>query len=293
VTWTVAVNPVSGRRPVDPDFVKALLTAAGLEVVVSAPLGREAMAAVIDDGVVRRHEGFIVVGGDGTLGLAVDTLLRHEWAEPPVLGVLPTGSGGDFIRTFALPRSLEVAASRLARCDTYTVDAVSIEGSFGTRRALNVVQGGIGAAAARTAARLSRSMGGARYSLAFASRVPGLRPVDIRVEAGRRSYEGPAAAAIFANGQFFAGGWNIAPKAMLVDGEVDVQVIDARIRDAVRLVPRIVRGVHLGDRSVRRWSAPWFRLQSDVPWPVEADGDHLGTTPLEGRVLPGAIRFLI
>ena len=54
------------------------------------------MAAVIDEGVARRHEGFIVVGGDGTLGLAVDTLLRHEWAEPPVLGVLPTGSGGDF-----------------------------------------------------------------------------------------------------------------------------------------------------------------------------------------------------
>ena len=53
------------------------------------------------------------------------------------------------------------------------------------------------------------------------------------------------------------------------------------------------RGVHLSDRSVRRWSAPWFRLETDVPWPVEADGDHIGTTPLEGRVLPGAIRFLI
>ncbi|HEX2369256.1 MAG TPA: diacylglycerol kinase family protein [Acidimicrobiia bacterium] len=293
MTWTVAINPVSGRRPVDPGFIEAKLTGAGLDVVVSAPLGREEMAAVIDEGVADRHDGFIVVGGDGTLGLAVDTLLRHEWAEPPVLGVLPTGSGSDFIRTFALPRSLEAATTRLARGDTYTVDAVSIEGSFGTRMALNVVQGGIGAAAARTAARLSRSMGGARYSLAFASRFPGLRRVDVRVEAGRRSYEGPAAAVIFANGQFFAGGWNIAPKAMLVDGEVDVQVIDARIRDAVRLVPRIVRGVHLGDRSVRRWSAPRFLLETGVPWPVEADGDHLGTTPIEGRVLPGAIRFLI
>ena len=293
MTWTVAVNPMSGRRPVDPEQVRAILTVAGLDVVVSAPMGREEMAAVIDEGVARRHEGFIVAGGDGTLGLAADTLLRHEWAEPPVLGVLPTGSGGDFIRTFALPRSLESAVARMVRGDTYTVDAVSIEGSFGTRMALNVVQGGIGAAAARTAARLSRSMGSARYALGFASRVPGLRRVDVRVEAGRRSYEGPAAAVIFANGQFFAGGWNIAPKAMLVDGEVDVQVIDARIRDAVRLVPRIVRGVHLSDRSVRRWSAPWFRLETDAPWPVEADGDHLGTTPLEGRVLPGAIRFLI
>ncbi len=91
----------------DPEFVEKTMKAAGLIVVVSAPMGREAMAAAIDEGVARRDEGFIVVGGDGTLGLAVDTLLRHEWAEPPVLGVLPTGSGGDFIRTFALPRSLE------------------------------------------------------------------------------------------------------------------------------------------------------------------------------------------
>ena len=48
----------------DPDFVEAMLTGAGLDVVVSAPLGREEMAAVIDEGVAHRHDGFIVVGLD-------------------------------------------------------------------------------------------------------------------------------------------------------------------------------------------------------------------------------------
>ena len=51
-----------------------------------------------------------------------------------------------------------------------------------------MVQAGIGAAAARTASRLNRSLGGARYLAGLRQAVPGLRRADVRVEAGRRSY---------------------------------------------------------------------------------------------------------
>ena len=34
----------------------------------------------------------------------------------------------------------------------------------------------------------------------------------------KRTYESQALAVIMANAQFFAGGWNVAPRATLVDG---------------------------------------------------------------------------
>jgi len=96
-----------------------------------------------------------------------------------------------------------------------------------------------------------------------------------------------------ANAQFFAGGWNVAPKATLIDGVVDIQVIDTAKRRAPALVPKIVKGTHLLDRAVRRFSAASFEITTDVIWPLEADGDYIGNTPVSGRVVPAALRLKI
>jgi len=46
-----------------------------------------------------------------------------------------------------------------------------------------------------------------------------------------------------------------------------------------------VRGVHLGHPAVTRRSLSAFRLETDVPWPIEADGDLVGSTPVDVSVL--------
>jgi diacylglycerol kinase family enzyme len=115
----------------------------------------------------------------------------------------------------------------------------------------------------------------------------------VTVQTERRTYESEALAVIMANAQFFAGGWNVAPKATLVDGVLDMQIINCRKTRAPALVPKIVKGTHLTDRSVRRFSAATFTIETDVGWPLEADGDYIGNTPVSGRVLPAALRLKI
>jgi diacylglycerol kinase family enzyme len=44
---------------------------------------------------------------------------------------------------------------------------------------------------------------------------------------------------------------------------------------------------------VRRFSAARFEITTNVPWPLEADGDYVGNTPVSGRVLPAALRLKI
>jgi diacylglycerol kinase family enzyme len=107
--------------------------------------------------------------------------------------------------------------------------------------------------------------------------------------AANRGYKGKALALIMANGQFFAGGWNVAPRANLTDGKLDVQVVNCRKWEAVRLVPRIIRGVHLADPAVFRFSKSSLEVQTEPGWPLEADGDPVGNTPVSVSVLPGAL----
>lgn len=292
--WLVIVNQAAGRMPVPVDDVRLALGAAGVDGRIEVPVGKQEAIEVIAAAAYEGTTHFAVAGGDGTVNLAANALLGLEGlGAQPVIGVLPAGAGCDLLRTFGLPHDLGEAARHLATDTTYEIDVATLEGEWGVRYFVNVAQVGVGAAAAETAMRISRRAGPARYPLAFAARLPRFPHAHVTVETERRTYESRALAVIMANAQFFAGGWNVAPKATLVDGVLDIQIIDANKSEAPALVPKVIRGTHLRERSVRRFSAATFRVQTDVVWPLEADGDYIGNTPVTGRVIPAALRLKI
>jgi diacylglycerol kinase (ATP) len=288
--WLVLVNPRAGRRSIDPVLVRSVLRSVGVEAVVEQVDGSEEMMRVAVAGAAE-HD-LAVVGGDGTVSLVVDALMRAAPQRMPVIGVLPGGSACDLLKTFGIPASLEGAARHLRGDTTYRIDVGRLDGSWGRRHFVNVAQTGAGAAAAETAPHLPRRMGSMRYPLAFAARLPRFPVADVTISGGGE-HHGRALAVILANAQFFAGGWNVAPKALLVDGELDVQVINVRKRQAPAIVPRIIRGTHLTLDGVRRLSLASLSVETSVPWPVEIDGDLLGTTPFDARVIPGAVELKI
>ncbi|MGB7860623.1 MAG: hypothetical protein WBM90_09010, partial [Acidimicrobiia bacterium] len=194
---------------------------------------------------------------------------------------------------FGLPQELGAAAWHLATDEVYPIDVATLVGEWGTRYFVNVAQAGAGAAAAQTAPKLSRRLGQVRYPLAFGVRLPRFPYAQVTVITEKRTYESEALAVIMANGQFFAGGWNVAPKATLVDGVLDMQIINAPKRRAPALVPKIIKGTHLTDTAVRRFKAAQFIVECLPSWPLEADGDLVGNTRVEGRVVPAAIRLKI
>ncbi len=289
--WRVLVNPRAGRRPAAADRIGAVLRECGV--------GHElAVTTSVDD--LRKHaveaaiagHPIAIAGGDGTVSTAVDAVLGAGVAEPPLFGILPVGTGCDLLRTFGIEPRLETAARHLLGDEEYVIDAGRIEGDFGVRHFVNVAQAGVGAAAAETAPRFPRRLGAARYPLAFAARLPGFPRVAVEVT-GARPFSGEALAVIFANAQFFAGGWNVAPKALMVDGKLDVQIFTTLKRRAPGLVPKIIKGVHLGDPSVTRRNLDAFEVSTAERWPVEADGDLVGYTPISVEVVPGAVRLKI
>lgn len=291
--WLVAMNAQAGSRAVAATTVRSALDSAGIEYSLEAPATPEEMRAVISSHLDAGGTHLAVVGGDGTANLAVNALLQRDIGERPVLGILPAGTGCDLLRTFGLPQDLHSAATHLAGDNVYTIDVAYLDGAWGRHHFVNVAQAGVGAAAAESAPKFSRRLGAGRYPLAFLQRLPRFPRAEIKLTTERRTIESEALAVIFANAQFFAGGWNVAPRATLIDGLLDIQVINTAKTRAPALVPKIVRGTHLTDRAVRRISAAEFDLTTSASWPVEADGDLLGNTSVAGRVIPAAINLKI
>ncbi len=291
--WLVMVNPAAGRSATDPARVQEALEAAGVDHRLVVPDTRTVAGELFHEAAAQGVTHFAVTGGDGTVNLAVNRLLSLGLGTIPVLGILPAGTGCDLMRTFALPQDIPGAARHLATDDTYDIDVVTLEGEWGLRYFVNVAQVGVGAAAAETAVKITRRLGAVRYPVAFGVRLPRFPRATVKVTTDKRSYETEALAVIMANAQFFAGGWNVAPRATLIDGVLDIQVISASKRQAPALVPKVIKGTHLADPTVRRFSSATFEIETDVVWPLEADGDIVGNTPVRGRVVPAAIRLKI
>ncbi len=291
--WLVIANPYAGRRREIEQRTRKALAALRIEAEIVAPYGEAEVRACLDEAVAAGRDRVVAVGGDGTINLVVGALMQHRWEHPPTLGVLPAGSGSDFIRTFGISQRLEDAASHLSGDLVYSCDVGLLRGVWGERHFINVGDAGVLAALVQRAERLPRWLGMARYHVSLPLVYPRFPEAEIRLVAGKRTYEGPALLVVFGNAQFFGGGWNIAPRATVTDGLFDMQVFNGSKRDIPRLWLRAKSGDHLRDKKVRRFSADRFTLETEPEWPVEADGEFFGSGRVEGEILTGAINIKI
>ena len=290
--WTVLLNPAAGRGRITPKGLTEMLVDRGVEGRVEPVPSPDRMAERVVE--IASSEGRVAVaGGDGTLSLTVNALCSAQWSEPPRVAMLPTGTACDFLRTFGLSRDVGQAVSRLVTPSWYDIDVGCLEGEWGKRFFVNVAETGVGAAAAETAGKLPAWVGAARYGLGFLARLPRFPRATVTVQGARRAITADALAVVVANAQFFAWNWNIAPKANLVDNRLDLQVFTPRKSQLPAVVPKIIKGVHLTERWVQRRSWESFEVTTDPPWPVEADGDMVGFTPMRVSSVPAAIRFKI
>jgi YegS/Rv2252/BmrU family lipid kinase len=243
----------------------------------------------------------VAVGGDGTVHEVVNGMFDAAGSPlvpQPVLGVIPAGSGCDFVKTFGLPGDVIRACEHLEGGDVFPIDVGKITylqraGEPAVSYFPNIAGAGLGGAVVNKAAHLPRFFGGSRYFFGFWLTLPAFRRATVRVEADGRSYEGSAHNVVVANCQFYGGGMRISPRSWPSDGFLDVLVLKGPKSDSFTLLPKIYRGEHLPHRNIAEFRARAVRVQADRPLPIEADGEVLGTTPATFEVIPEAIRVKI
>ena len=78
------------------------------------------------------------------------------------------------------------------------------------------------------------------------------------------------------------------------DGYLDLTLISSRtLWDVVLIIARMLvwRGPH--PRRMSQFKARHVRIEADPPLPVQIDGEMLGTTPVEARIRPRAVKLVV
>jgi YegS/Rv2252/BmrU family lipid kinase len=255
-------------------------------------LAREAVRAGV--------ERLLVAGGDGTLSEVATGLLGAGLGAYARIGILPFGTGGDFVRTLGIPRDLERAIACIASGKLRRVDAVrvTLHDAAGRERSVygvNITSLGISALVVTLAERSPRFVGGrGAFLLGTLRAIPRFqaRPVRLLVD-GKLVHEGPLILAAAANGRYFGGGMLVAPQAHCDDGKLDVVVVAglSKAQLLTKLV-RIYRGTHLADPAVESFRGRVIEAQGASEVRLEVDGEPVGCLPVRIEVLEGALSLL-
>ena len=305
MTITVIANPKSGggrTRKLLPDIKTKLEAALGpVELVLTTcsgdatPKTRKALSA----GATL----IIAVGGDGTVNECVNGFFVDGKAINPdaQFGLIMSGTGGDFRRTFDLGPTIDDYISTIAKGVTRGIDLGRIsyknwDGQDEARFFDNISSFGLSGIVDKAVnnAKISKLFGGS-FSFYWCTLTAMLRfkPQAVRIQVDDHFDEVfNINNAAICNGQYFGGGMWIAPSADPSDGVFEVVIIkDASFRNMLKDTGSIYDGTHLDNprivttRGIRIVATPVNH--EDVL--IDADGETPGKLPATFEILPNAL----
>jgi diacylglycerol kinase (ATP) len=288
-------NPNAGRGRAAqhlPDIL-ASLTSLGVETEVAQTRAAGDATRLARQAVEEGCPTVAVIGGDGSIREVVSGLVPLPPGRQPVtFGIIPMGTGNDFIKSLDVPRDWRAACTWLAEGRARNIDVGRVNG------ALFVNQLGIGfdAQVGIEADKIRWLQGPAVYAAALARNML----LSYRTPAVRVVYDGQEISQTitlltFGNGRWSGGTFLMTPAAIVDDGLLDLCLIRGLSKFGIlALVPKVMKGTHVTEPPVRMLRAAKVTVTSDDPLPVHADGDIIYTDAhsLEVEVLPGALRVI-
>ena len=250
----------------------------------------------------------IACGGDGTISEIANGIL--DSGKDVELGILPSGTGGDFRKTLEIPSQPRAAArilrtGRTRRIDVGRVSFVDNDGAEVTRYFLGVASCGMSTKVIQRVknggpdwlpVNTPQWLGG-RVSFGESLVHNAMRSEATRVVVQLDDSHERQLSVVnlcIANARYFGGGMKIAPDAKLADGKFDVvSVGDLSALKIVTSAPRVYLGSHLSMPEVSHSLAKKVIVRAatrDTQVPLEIDGELPGYLPATFQIIPSALK---
>jgi lipid kinase YegS len=232
----------------------------------------------------------IAAGGDGTLNEVVHGLMDLSKAARPALGVVPLGTANDFATGCGIPRDPEQALALCMEGQGVPIDI----GKANEHWFLNAASVGFGAeVTATTPPELKRLLGHAAYTVMGAILAVNVHHYHGRLTLPDGEITGSGPIAIVGNGCQTGGGVQVAPRARIDDGLLDVLVVRQIPATALLSAARELQELSPDGEYISYWQTPWAEVYPEEAIPVNLDGEPVQFSSVRYEAVPGAIRLIV
>jgi diacylglycerol kinase family enzyme len=241
----------------------------------------------------------VAVGGDGTLHQVVNGLWWEPAGRLPSVGMVPLGTACDYLLNLdtgsSLPEKLATALGEfLTSVDVGLVKLRGFDGSPVQRVFTSVMSVGFDARVVSSQRRLVSLVRGLKsvYAVCALLQLIRLKFYRMRGEIDGTPFEAETLLFAAGIGRYYGGGLMITPNAAVDAGRFHLVWSDPVSRmKLLHLFPKVYSGAHLSDPRIHSLHGLSVKLSTDPPAYVQADGELLGTTPVEVGIFSGGLRF--
>lgn len=283
--YAFIVNPVAGTG-------FAMATMKKLEELLAASsvayrifhTERPGHATQIAAGLAGDNEitAVVSVGGDGTAGEVAAGLTGTD--KP--MGIIPAGTGNDFIKSAGIPNDPEKALSLLLSGKAAPIDT----GTVNDRFFLNVCGTGFDVTVLDYAeSEKEKHRGLTPYFLGLVKAISHYKSVQLSVTADGDRAEGRFLVCSIANGKFIGGGIPICPAADISDGLLDLVLIDSVHRWQIPFyLPGLMMSRDLKFRITKHRKVKTVLIEGNG-LRINIDGDIVSMSRAEFRINPSSL----
>lgn len=255
---------------------------------------------------IAADEGFnyiICLGGDGTLNEVVNGVMQAKNRNKELnikVGVLPFGTGNDFIKTIKSPQTF-TGLKKIIDDDSFRDIDLGIvhfkdhSGLDSSRYFINITDIGMGGVVVQKLCKYPKVLGSnITYMMAIANTFLSYRNQPVKAIADEFIFEGKVKNFVVANGKYFGSGIGIAPDAMLDNGKFAIVILaEASLIDFLKFSFTFKKCRKLDHPQIIYKTATVISVDSlSNPQPIDMDGEFIGYSPMKIEILPGILSFL-
>jgi len=240
---------------------------------------------------VKRSSIIIPAGGDGTINEVVNGVLSTEQEELPEIGIIPIGTGVDFVKTLGI-KDVEDAIETILNGNFIESDVGSVifrnNESEWKRFFINVLDAGLGGSVVNISKRLPKIMSGnTSFLISSLLGIMTFKPFNVKIYIDDELIEEARITIIgAANGRYFGGGMFIAPMAEINDGFLEfLYVKDTNI---VKFITEVLLPVydakHLKYKNLFYRRGKKLKIIGEKNFLGEIDGEFFKAKEIEIKV---------
>jgi len=228
------------------------------------------------------------VGGDGTVNEIVNGIAGTESS----LGVIPTGSGNDFIRSFQLKCDIKDMLINTINGQEKSIDLAKVNDKY----FINISSIGFDANVVFNADKFKKVpgvTGSMAYLISIVYTIFKKKVCNISIDIDGKSMELKLLLAAVANGKYYGGGIIPTPDAKLDDGLFDICLVTEMSRMKIlSLFPKYVKGLHAQLKQVSFYKGKKIRIVSEEDLCLNIDGEIFTAQTINFNILENAIKVI-
>jgi len=293
--FILTVNPHGGTKqgPLLLKKMKPLFDAAGAELFIIETTFAGHAKELANQLNITEYDGFIGIGGDGTLHEIINGMLsRHDDHKIPI-GIIPGGSGNSYMHDLNLTDPLK-AAKAIINGKTRSLDTAKVEVNHIIKYSNNMIGWGLVTDVGNQAEHF-RWLGTNRYTILSVVAVLRHKSRPATLIMDDKKIEDEFIFIIACNSIHVGKGMKMAPKARLDDGLIDLIVIRSGVSRTrlLQVLPKLFDGSHINEPELEYYQTSQFSLIPETDEILNIDGEIMGSTPIQVNVIPKAFEMFV